>query len=77
MNSVTLQWLEDDPCRNQMTISYIFNQMVYGLTIMLSYSPLPEVAQSILNAGEIAVCTHTEAWEEEFQPCSNDEKMVI
>jgi len=51
--------------------------MVYGLTIMLSYSPLPEVAQSILNAGEIAVCTHTEAWEEEFQPCSNDEKMVI
>lgn len=58
MKSVTLQWLDDDPCKNQRTLSYIFNQMVCGLTTMLSSSPVPEVAQSILTAGDFAVCTH-------------------
>lgn len=58
MNFITLQWLEDNPHRNQKTMSYFFNPMVYGRAIMLSCSPLPEILQNFLTAGVFAVCTY-------------------
>lgn len=44
--------------RNQSTMSYSFNPIVYGQAIMLSCSPLPEILQNILTAELLAVCTY-------------------
>lgn len=44
--------------RNQSTMSYSFNPIVYGQAIMLSCSPLPEILQNILTAELLAVCIY-------------------